>query len=217
MKINELVNEAFWSRNPAEEKLNDYLKGFMEKWSEYMTTAKATGQDFRDPAYRLKVLNLMINYYTKPKPEDLAVLTPKINSLGKNILKDGNVKEIARQAIALAMQKKLLPQEKSKNAKEQVKRKYNGVDYTWDGKQWVGAATGRVANDNIQAKLNAMTPSNNANPAATNSSTPPDGAIVTYGPSQYKWVNDAWRDIKTGEVLTGDDAEAATYTFRNPE
>jgi hypothetical protein len=179
MKIDELLNEqehldelfGWFKKDPAQQMIGKYLPGFMQKWNEYMSLAAQSGKQSNDPVYRTKVLGQMIAHYTKPTRNDLITLNKVIKNAGANITNDKTIEQIASQAIALALQKRLIPQkQKAKKAKSTTTApakaatpripaghslKFGGVDYVWNGSEWRNGNTGAVADAKITAALNA--------------------------------------------------------------
>lgn len=160
MKIDELLNEqehldelfGWFKKDPAQQMIGKYLPGFMQKWNEYMSLAAQSGKQSNDPVYRTKVLGQMIAHYTKPTRNDLITLNKVIKNAGANITNDKTIEQIASQAIALALQKRLIPQkQKAKKAKSTTTAPakaatpgipvgatvpYMNKTYTWTNDAW---------------------------------------------------------------------------------
>jgi len=179
MKIDELLNEqehidelfGWFKKDPAQQMIGKYLPGFMQKWNEYMSLAAQSGKPSNDPAYRTKILGQMIAHYTKPTRTDLITLNKVIKNAGANISNDKTIEQIASQAIALALQKRLVPQkQKAKKTKPTITAPtkttkpsipaghslpFGGVPYVWNGSEWRNGNTGAVADAKTTAALNA--------------------------------------------------------------
>ena len=181
MKINDLMNEnnqlneliGWFKKDPVQQNINRYLPGFMKRFKEYIAYSAKTGSNPNDPALRSNVLQQMIKYYTKPTRNELITINKQIQNSIQD-LNDNAIEKIASYAIALELQKKILPQQqkaKKKNIKQTspsqvtgqvpvsitsgTAEKAGGVEYVWNGNEWRNGTNGQPATSAIAAALTA--------------------------------------------------------------
>ena len=197
MKINELLNEenqvnefGWFKKDPAQQMIDKYLPGFMDKWTQYMALAQRANTNYKDPAYRIKILGQMLNYYIKPNRTELIALNRMIKNSGNNITNDAEIKKIASAGIAMALQKRIAPQkQKSKKVAKATtaatpatatpatefvvfNSKAGPVRFNFDGTNWFNEKGNLIKIPATIAKLNAELAKKRSTANTTSGTTP---------------------------------------------